>query len=54
MSLEELRGHARILSALRETQLDHHTEHKADAAEIKAGVAQILRLLEGLGGTQES
>jgi hypothetical protein len=27
-----------------------HGEHKADAAEIKAGLAQIVRLLEGLGG----
>jgi hypothetical protein len=53
MSLAELRGHTRVLSALRETQLDHYAEHKADATEIKAGVAQIVRLLEGLGGTRE-
>jgi putative NADH-flavin reductase len=46
----ELRGHTRVLSALRETQLDHYAEHKADAAEIKSGLAQIVRLLEGLGG----
>ncbi|MFV2127863.1 hypothetical protein ACFHWS_25565 [Micromonospora sp. LOL_013] len=54
MSLEESRGHTRVLSALRETQLDHYAEHKADAAEIKAGVAQIVRLLKGIGGTPES
>ncbi|RZU46519.1 hypothetical protein EV385_6593 [Krasilnikovia cinnamomea] len=47
----ELRGHTRLLSALRETQLEHYAEHKADTAELKAGVAQIVRLLEGLGGT---
>jgi hypothetical protein len=46
----ELRGHTRVLSALRETQLEHYAEHKADAAEIKSGVAQIVRLLEGLTG----
>lgn len=46
----ELRGHTRMLGALRETQLEHHAEHKADAAEIKAGIAQIVRLLEGPGG----
>nr|WP_296076287.1 hypothetical protein [uncultured Actinoplanes sp.] len=43
----ELRGHTRVLSALRETQLDHYGEHKADAAEINSGLAQIVRLLEG-------
>ncbi|MBN2622893.1 MAG: hypothetical protein JXA83_05985 [Acidimicrobiales bacterium] len=46
----ELRGHTRTLGALRETQLEHYAEHKADSAEIKAGIAQIVRLLEGLGG----
>jgi hypothetical protein len=46
----ELRGHTRMLGALRETQLEHYAEHKTDAAEIKAGIAQIVRLLEGLGG----
>jgi hypothetical protein len=45
----ELRAHTRTLGALRETQLEHYTEHKTDAAEIKAGIAQIVRLLEGLG-----
>lgn len=47
----ELRAHTRTLGALRETQLEHYAEHKADAAEIKAGIAQIAHLLEGLGGT---
>ena len=47
----ELRGHTRTLGALRETQLEHYAEHKADAAEIKAGITQIVHLLEGLGGT---
>jgi len=39
-----------VLSALRETQLDHFREHQADAAEIKSGLARIVRLLEALGG----
>lgn len=47
----ELRGHARVLSALRETQLEHDGEHAADAIEIELGLAQIGRLLEGLSGT---
>jgi hypothetical protein len=67
----ELRGHGRVLSALRatqleqqefqlqlqetqlqlrETQLRHYAEHKADAAEMKAGLFQIVRMLEDLGG----
>jgi hypothetical protein len=50
----ELRGHTRVLSALRETQLEHYAEHKADAAEIKSGLAQIVRLLEGLGGDADA
>ena len=41
----ELRGHTRVLGALRETQLEHYAEHKADSAEIKAGIAQISNLL---------
>ena len=45
----ELRAHTRTLGALRESQLEHYAEHKADAGEIKAGIAQIVRLLEGLG-----
>lgn len=60
----EMRGHTRMLSVLRETQLAHYrelretqlahyAEHKADAAELKAGLAQIVRMLEGLGGTAE-
>ena len=55
--LEQLRGHTRVLSALRETQLDHYAEHKADVVEIKSGVveiksglAHIVTLLAGLGG----
>jgi chromosome segregation ATPase len=47
----ELRGHTRTLGALRETQLEHYAEHKTNAAELKAGIAQIVRLLEGIGGT---
>jgi chromosome segregation ATPase len=57
----ELRGHTRLLSALRETQLEHYAalretqlehyaEHKADTAELKAGLVQIVSMLEGLGG----
>jgi uncharacterized coiled-coil protein SlyX len=49
----ELRGHTRALTALRETQLEHYADHKADAAEVKAGLAQIVRLLEGLGRTDD-
>jgi hypothetical protein len=41
----EVRGHTRMLGALRETQLEHYAEHKTDAAEIKAGIAQVVRLL---------
>lgn len=47
----ELRAHTRTLGALRETQVEHYAEHKADAAEIKAGITKIVHLLEGLGGT---
>lgn len=46
----ELRGHTRVLSALRETQLDHYAELKADVAVVKAGVARIVHLLEAPGG----
>jgi hypothetical protein len=46
----ELRGHTRLLPALRETQLKHYGEQKADTAEIKSGLAHIVRLLEGLSG----
>jgi hypothetical protein len=66
----ELRGHGRVLTALRETQVEmqlsmldlratqielgelqlrHYAEHNADAAELKAGMSQIVRMLEGLG-----
>jgi hypothetical protein len=78
----ELRGHGRVLTALRETQLEmqvemqgmqlemrgmqldmrgfreiqvrHYAEHKADAAEMKAGMAQIVRMLEDLSGDGRS
>lgn len=50
----ELRGHTRVLSALRETQLEHYGQHKAGAAEIKSGLAQMVRLLEGLSGPDSS
>ena len=57
----ELRAHTRMLNALRETQVAHYNEHKADAAELKtdvgqiktdvseliAGMAHIVGLLEG-------
>ncbi len=66
----ELRSHTRVLSALRETQLEHYAElrgtqleqkalieqhyaeHKADSVEIKAGLAHIVRLLEGLDSSR--
>jgi chromosome segregation ATPase len=58
----ELRAHTRTLNALRETQLEHYAEHKADVAELKAGavelkadvaelkagVAQIVAMLQSL------
>lgn len=50
----ELRGHTRVLSALRETQLDHYAEHKADSVEIKSGLTHIVTLLESLGGDSEA
>jgi len=61
----EIRGLTRMMSALRETQLDHYRElretqlahyreHKADSAELKAGLAQIVRMLEGLGGDADA
>ena len=51
----ESRAHTRTLNALRDTQVAHYrelrgtqvalyAEHKADAAEIKAGLGQIVRL----------
>ena len=42
----EMRAHTRGLNALRETQLEHYAEHKADSAELKAGIAHIVHLLE--------
>jgi hypothetical protein len=55
----EFRAHTRTLNALRETQLEHYAslretqlahyaEHKADAAELKAGIAQIVTILQRL------
>jgi hypothetical protein len=55
----ELRAHTRTLNALRETQLEHYAElretqlahyaeHKADTAELKAGIAQIVTMLHSL------
>jgi hypothetical protein len=45
----EMRSHTRTLTALRETQLEHYAEHKADVAEIKAGITQIVTLLDRPG-----
>lgn len=54
----EMRAHTRMLGALRETQVAHYADHKADVAELKAdvaetkvGIARIVRLLEGRGDT---
>jgi chromosome segregation ATPase len=46
----EMRAQTRMLSALRETQVEHYAEHKADATEVKAGVAQIIDMLNRLTG----
>jgi hypothetical protein len=46
----EMRAHTRGLNALRETQIAHYAEHKADTTELKAGIAHIVHLLEGAGG----
>jgi hypothetical protein len=50
----EMRAHGRVLTALRETQVAHYAEHKADAAEMKAGIAQIVRMLGRLTSNDES
>lgn len=42
----EMRGQTRLLSALRETQV----EQGAELAEVKAGIGHIVQLLEGLTG----
>ena len=34
----EMRAHTRGLEALRQTQLEHHAEHKGDLADFRAGV----------------
>ena len=38
------------ISALRETQLEHYSELKSDVGELKAGLTQIVTMLESLGG----
>jgi chromosome segregation ATPase len=49
----EMRAHTSALNALRQTQIEHYAEHKADtaglkadSAELKAGIAHIVHLLE--------
>lgn len=56
-SLEDVN---RVLEALRATQKDqgekidaNFAELKSDVAEIKVGIFQLVRMLEGLGGPQE-
>jgi hypothetical protein len=57
----EMRAHTRGLNALRQRQIEHHAEHKADSAEIRAalaassaelkvGIAHIVHLLESADG----
>jgi len=41
----ELRAHTRTLNALRETQLEHYAEHKADTAELKASITQMATVV---------
>lgn len=45
----EIRGQTRMIEALRETQVDHYNEHKADHAKIQIRLTQIIRMLESLG-----
>ncbi len=60
----EMRAHTRGLNAVRKTQIEHYTElrrtqiehyaeHKADSAELKAGIAHVVHLLERPGGAPE-
>jgi chromosome segregation ATPase len=42
----ELRGHTRLLTALRETQVEHYHHHKADTAALKAGMARLREELQ--------
>jgi len=37
----ELRAHTRTLMALRETQLEHYAEYKADFAELRADFTKL-------------
>jgi hypothetical protein len=37
----EMRAHTRGLVALRETQLEHYAEHKADMAQVKADMTEV-------------
>jgi hypothetical protein len=54
----EMRAHTRGLGALRETQIEHYAEHKANLADFKAevtsGLGHIVHLIEGLGGNSGS
>jgi chromosome segregation ATPase len=50
----ELRSHTRLLTALRETQVEHYADHKADSAELKAGITQIVGLLNQLVDRDDS
>ena len=43
-----LRAHTSVLNALRETQLDHYNEHKADAAELKADMRELKTDMTGV------
>jgi chromosome segregation ATPase len=43
----ELRAHTQALNALRENQLDLQTEVRSGFAEMRTGMAQIVRLLGG-------
>jgi predicted nucleic acid-binding Zn-ribbon protein len=51
----ELRAQTRLIGALRETQVEqgekidaHYAELKADVAEVKVGISQIVGMLERL------
>jgi chromosome segregation ATPase len=37
----ELRAQTRLISALRETQVEHYEEHKADTGQVKAEVTAL-------------
>lgn len=53
----ELRAQTRLIVALRETQVEqgekidaHYAQHRADVAELKVGISQIVSMLGALGG----